>query len=237
MNARSLLKGTRHARRSRAKLCSLPHRAVRFRYPPPLRSRAAIFSIAVLSTGLTTTAYAAQGDILARLRLVSIEPAVTSTGTLSEIGTEVSNDLAPELDFTYMATDHIGMELILGSPRNTVTSNLGELGRVSLLPPTLTVAWHFNPDGFIRPYIGAGLNYTIFYNSNLRAEGHGLSITNHSFGPAFQVGVDIKLSERTFFNLDVKKIYTRTDATLEGAPLGSLKINPWLVGVGIGMRF
>lgn len=238
MKSRSLLGKTRHSRRLRTMHHASPRRITHARRTASAcRVRAAILSAAALTAGLTTNVHAAQGDVLARVRLVSIEPAVSSSGTLSDIGTEVNNALSPELDFTYMATDHIGAELILGSPRNTVTSKLGELGRVSLLPPTVTVAWHFNPDGLIRPYIGAGLNYTVFYNSNLNVAGHGLSIHNHSFGPAFQIGVDVKLTERTFFNVDIKKIYTRTDASLEDTPLGALKIDPWLVGVGIGMRF
>ncbi|MGF6368962.1 outer membrane protein [Paraburkholderia sp. RAU6.4a] len=209
--------------------------AYRCTYSKP--SRVVTPFVTAIIIGLTTTAHADQGDILARFRLVSLEPVAQSTGILNAIGTGVNNTLAPEVDFTYMATNHIGIELILGSPRVSVTSNLGELGRVSLLPPTLTAAWHFNPNGLINPYVGAGINYTLLYNSNLSAGGQKLEITRHSFGPAFQAGVDIRLTARTFFNLDVKKIYTHTDATLGGASLGTLKVNPWLFGVGVGMRF
>lgn len=193
--------------------------------------------VAVLAVAGTTSAQAEQGDILARFRVLSIEPDVSTSGTLSTLGTNVNNSVVPELDFTYMATNNIGVELILGITRHTVTSNLGELGRVSLLPPTLTVAWHFNPQGRIRPYVGAGLNYTLFYNNSLQAGGQGVGISNHSFGPAFQVGVDVQVTKRTFVNVDVKKLFVRTDATLGGAPIGTLKIDPWIIGLGFGVKF
>lgn len=192
---------------------------------------------AVLAVAATTCAQAEQGDILARFRVLSIEPDVSTSGTLSTLGTNVNNSIVPELDFTYMATNNIGVELILGITRHTVTSSLGELGRVSLLPPTLTVAWHFNPQGMIRPYIGAGLNYTLFYNNSLQAGGQGVGINNHSFGPAFQVGVDVQVTKKIFVNADVKKLFVRTDATLGGVPIGTLKIDPWIIGLGFGVKF
>jgi outer membrane protein len=194
-------------------------------------------SVAVVTMAGMTCARADQGDVLARFRVLSIEPDVSTSGTLSTLGTDVNNSVVPELDFTYMATNNIGVELILGITRHTVTSDLGELGRVNLLPPTLTVAWHFNPQGKIRPYFGAGVNYTLFYNSSLQAGGQDVGIRNHSFGPAFQAGVDVQVTKKVFVNADIKKLFIRTDATLDGAPIGTLKINPWILGVGFGVTF
>jgi len=69
-----------------------------------------------------------QGDVLGRVRVISIEPQASSNGTLSAINTGVNNSMVPELDFTYMALDHVGIELILATSRHTVTSNIGKLG-------------------------------------------------------------------------------------------------------------
>lgn len=194
-------------------------------------------AVCLLAACASTSALADQGDIFGRARLISIEPQVSSTDTLSALNSGVNNSLVPELDFTYMALDHVGIELILATSRHTVTSNLGELGSVGVLPPTLLVQYHFNPHGKIRPYVGAGLNYTLFYNEDLHAAGQPVEIGNHSFGGALQAGVDLQVARNLFVNLDLKQLWMRTSATLAGQPLGTLRINPLVVGVGLGMKF
>ncbi|WP_028225165.1 OmpW/AlkL family protein, partial [Paraburkholderia ferrariae] len=136
-----------------------------------------------------------------------------------------------------MATDSIGVELILGTSRNQVTSSIGALGGVGVLPPTLLLQYHFNHAGKVRPYIGAGVNYTLFYNNGLHAGDAPVSIDNHSWGPALQAGIDVDVTKRVFVNADIKKVWMRTGASLNGSSIGTLYIDPLIVGVGVGMRF
>ncbi len=178
-----------------------------------------------------------QGDWLVRLRAISIEPNISNSNTLSSLNVNVNNSIVPEVDFTYMIRDAIGVELILGTSRQQLTSSLGNLGGVGVLPPTLLLQYHFNHAGKIRPYLGAGVNYTYFYNDGLHVGNEGIQIKHSSFGPALQAGVDISLTKRWFFNADVKKIWMRTDATLGDTNLGCLHIDPVVVGVGVGMKF
>ena len=191
----------------------------------------AAFSVAWLP------AQADQGDILARVRAISIQPEVSAGGTLGTLGTGVNNAIVPELDFVYMLRQNIGMELILATSRHQVTSNAGALGGVNVLPPTLLLQYYFNAAGKVRPYVGAGLNYTLFYNNGLHAGDTPVSIKNSSFGPALQAGIDVQVGRYLFVNADIKKIWMRTSASVDGASLGSLKIDPLVVGVGVGMRF
>jgi outer membrane protein len=177
------------------------------------------------------------GDWLVRLRAISIMPQVSSNSTLNVLNAGVNNTIVPELDFTYMATDSIGVELILGTSRNQVTSNIGALGGVGVLPPTLLLQYHFNHAGKVRPYVGAGVNYTLFYNNGLHAGAAPVSIDNHSWGPALQAGIDVDVTKRVFVNADIKKIWMRTGASLNGSSIGTLYIDPLIVGVGVGMRF
>ncbi len=177
------------------------------------------------------------GDVLVRLRAISILPDVRTNNTLSALNVDVNNATVPELDFTYMIRDNIGVELILGTSRHQLTSNLGGLGGVNVLPPTLLLQYHFNHEGRVRPYVGAGVNYTYFYNNGLNAGGQSISIKNHSFGPALQAGVDIQVTKSLFVNADIKKIWMKTDASLGGASLGTLHIDPLVVGIGVGMKF
>jgi outer membrane protein len=193
-----------------------------------------VFSI--LST-TTVTANADQGDILARVRAISIQPDVSAGGALGTLGTGVKNAVVPELDFVHMVRPSIGLELILATSRHQVTSNAGALGGVNVLPPTLLLQYYFNAAGKVRPYVGAGLNYTLFYNNGLHAGDTPVSIKNSSFGPALQIGMDVQVARNLFVNADIKKIWMRTDASAGGASLGSLKIDPLVVGMGVGMRF
>jgi outer membrane protein len=177
------------------------------------------------------------GDILVRLRAISIQPDVSAGGALGTLGVGVNNAIVPELDFTYMFTGQIGMELILATSRHQVTSNIGGLGGVGVLPPTQLLQYNFNHAGRVRPYVGAGLNYTYFYNDKLKAGDTPVSIKRSSFGPALQAGVDVQVAKNLFVNADLKKIWMRTSASADGADLGSLKIDPWVIGVGVGMKF
>ncbi|WP_116140648.1 OmpW/AlkL family protein [Trinickia diaoshuihuensis] len=177
------------------------------------------------------------GDWLVRLRAISIEPAARTTETLSALNVGVNNAIVPELDFTYMIRDYLGVELILATSRHQLTSSLGNLGGVGVLPPTLLLQYHFNHQGRIRPYVGAGINYTLFYNNGLNAGGQSISIDNHSFGPAVQAGVDVQITKRLYVNADIKKIWMKTGASLNGQSLGTLHIDPLVVGVGVGMKF
>ena len=146
-------------------------------------------AIAVIAGLVSASAFAAQGDILARFRVINIAPDVKTSDTLSAVHVDVDNQTVPELDFTYMITNNIGAELILATARHEVTSDLGSLGKINHLPPTLTLQYHFNPEGQIRPYVGAGINYTRFYNNDLGSSVTGkVSVDKNSWGGALQVG-------------------------------------------------
>jgi outer membrane protein len=211
------------------------------------RIKAAVIASCLLGMGLAASQARAEsgdemngihaGDVLVRLRAISIIPNVSTNNTLSALNVNVNNATVPELDLTYMIRDYLGVELILGTSRHQLTSSLGNLGGVNVLPPTLLLQYHFNHQGRIRPYLGAGVNYTYFYNNGLNVNGQPISITNHSFGPAVQAGVDVQITKSLFVNADIKKIWMRTDASLGGASLGRLDIDPVVVGLGVGMRF
>ena len=188
--------------------------------------------LALASSASTASfAQAADGNWMARVRVIDIHP---STHSSPLAGVDVNSQVVPELDFTYFFSKNIGAELILGTARHKVTLNGANLGKVNHLPPTLTLQWHFAPDSKIRPYVGAGVNYTHFYNVDLA----GLDIDRNSFGGALQAGVDIAVSDNGYINLDVKKVYISTKVkTTAGAYVTDLDINPVILGVGYGWRF
>ncbi|GEO85417.1 MULTISPECIES: OmpW/AlkL family protein [Alphaproteobacteria] len=153
-----------------------------------------------------------------------------------------SDTVIPELDITYYFTDNIAAELILGTTYANVwgegsVAGLGKIGRTWILPPTLTLQYHFTDFGAFKPYVGAGLNYTIFYNED-GANAADLNIDN-AFGAALQVGFDYMVDEHWGVNFDVKKIFLEPDFTANvGADVsGKAKLSPWLVGAGVTYRF
>jgi outer membrane protein len=205
--------------------------------------------------GLAAPACAEKGDILVRLRGILVAPNESSGGITPTFPAEkvkVSNSFMPELDFTYMATSHIGAELILAttkhhaSGKTGTTGSIGRLASTWVLPPTLTLQYHFMPDGAIRPYVGSGINYTIFYSEKASA---GLKAAvgpttvgmKDSVGYALQAGVDVPLTKRTFMNFDIKYLDINTTAVLATTAIGTQRVrvhlDPIVVGMGFGMKF
>ncbi|MBO9195732.1 OmpW family protein [Rhizobium sp. 16-449-1b] len=154
-----------------------------------------------------------------------------------------SDTVVPEFDVTYFFTDNIAAELILGTTFANVTGegsidSLGKVGKTWLLPPTVTLQYHFNDFGNFKPYVGAGLNYTIFYNEKGKSA-QSLDIDN-TFGVALQAGFDYMFDEHWGLNVDVKKIFLRPDFNVNvgGADMtGKAKLDPWLIGAGVTYRF
>lgn len=154
-----------------------------------------------------------------------------------------SDTVVPELDISYYFTDNIAAELILGTTYANVNGEgsidgLGTIGKVWLLPPTLTLQYHFTDFGAFKPYVGAGVNYSIFYNQDAKSADR-LDVKN-TFGGALQVGFDYMIDQHWGVNFDVKKIFLepKYDVTVGGTQMhGKAKLNPWLIGTGLTYRF
>lgn len=167
-----------------------------------------------------------------------------SVDGISGSGLSSSDTVTPELDFSYYFTDNIAAELILGTTYSNVSgtgsiAGLGKLGKAWFLPPTLTLQYHFTDFGAFKPYVGAGINYTMFYNQSATGAATDLDIKN-TLGGALQVGFDYMLDQHWGVNFDVKKLYLRPDfeATVGGNRVkGSAKLDPWLIGAGVTYRF
>lgn len=176
-----------------------------------------------------------------RLRGVSVQPYEKSTVGGENSDVNISNALIPELDFTYFFNKNFAAELILGTSKHDVKVGNDEvsLGSVRLLPPTVTLQYHFYPTKSLKPYVGAGLNYTIFYDVE-NGDTLGMEYKNN-VGFALQGGVDYFVNDKFFLNVDIKKLYLKTDVDVDlGLPAtvpAEVKINPLLIGFGVGMKF
>lgn len=172
----------------------------------------------------------------ARFRVISVIP--SPGDDIAGADVDISTAFVPELDFTYFFTKNIAAELILATTKHDVEIDGGaDLGHVWLLPPTLNLQYHFYAGDF-KPYVGAGVNYTIFYGEK---SGDVVDMDyENSFGFSFQAGVDYNLNDSWFLNLDVKQILLSTDVKVDtGADVlpVDVDINPLVVGLGIGKKF
>ena len=176
--------------------------------------------------------YPQDGKWMVRARAVHLDSANKDSTPLD---LSVNNKMIPELDISYFFTPNFAAELILTYPqKHDVRAGGAEIGSLKHLPPTLLAQYHFTNLGAFKPYVGAGINYTRFSSVKLPA---GVDIDRNSFGAALQVGVDIPLQKNLYLNLDVKKVFIKTDVSLAGAKIGTFKVDPVLVGVGLGWRF
>lgn len=207
---------------------------------------AALLGAAAMTfSAIAAPAMAAEGEKdspwLVRVRGLAVVP--DEGADVNPLGgtVEIDEDYVPEVDISYFFTDNIAAELILATTRHDVTwkgAGSLDLGKVSLLPPTLTLQYHFLPKETYRPYVGAGVNYTVFFNEDAPGGAITSADYDNAFGWALQAGMDIDLGNKWVANIDVKKIFLNTDVSLNGgAVTADVDIDPWLFGLGVGYRF
>ena len=174
--------------------------------------------------------YPQDGKWMVRARAVHLDSANKDSTPLD---LSVNNKMIPELDISYFFTPNFAAELILTYPqKHDVRAGGAEIGSLKHLPPTLLAQYHFTNLGAFKPYVGAGINYTRF--SSVDILGGALNVKKNSFGPALQVGFDYALDKNWSINFDVKKVYIDTNVS---GGIGKFKVDPLLVGVGLGYRF
>lgn len=186
------------------------------------------------------------GTFMLRGRIIGVLPQNNSS-SIQAVGGHVTatDQVAPELDLSYFFTDNIAVELIAATTRHEVAGESTKLGKIDVgsvwvLPPTLTVQYHFMPHLAFSPYIGAGINATFFYNAKSAAPIVNRVSFEDNVGAAVEAGFDYNFSGHWFANVDVKQIFLSTEAHLQ-TPLGPVTaktdLDPLVVGVGIGYRF
>lgn len=191
---------------------------------------------------------------MVRFRALAVIPDDKSSMSLNGAGfagqnLAVSNSLVPEVDITYFFTKNFAVEVIAGVTPHSIKAKgplaglgVGKVGSSTLLPPTITAQYHFYLTDSIKPYIGAGINYTFFLDEKAKGVFTGFDVKN-TWGFALQGGVDIMLDKNWGINLDVKKLFLEpkyrayTPALGGVVATGKAKLNPWLIGAGVTYKF
>jgi outer membrane protein len=212
-----------------------------------------IATAALLAAVAAAPAYAAAGDKIVRVRGIVVAPTETAGKVLPTFPTgsvSVNNSVTPEVDFTYFVSDSVAFELIAATTKHSASgtgaiAGVGKVASMWVLPPTLTLQYHFAPKDQISPYVGAGVNYTLFYNEKATpalntAIGATKVSTKSSFGYTLQAGVDFPIGKNMVFNIDVKYIDIDTTVKLTTGALVNrvnVSLDPVVAGVGIGWKF
>lgn len=186
------------------------------------------------------------GDFMIGASVIGVLP--MSGGSVDAIGgtPHASDAWTGQLDLTYFVTQNFSLNLIAATTRHDIEvrdSAIGtvDLGRVWALPPTLTFQYHPLPSSQFSPYLGAGVNWTMFYSEGGSRNPAVTDVdVRNAFGFALNVGMDIELAPNWLMNIDVKKLFLRPDVAVDTA-LGRVNatadLDPWIVGVGVRYRF
>jgi outer membrane protein len=175
------------------------------------------------------------GDFIWRVGVHNVRP---KSGNHDVVNVDTGASLT--FNGTYMLASHFGVELLAAMPfaHDINLNGGGKVAETKHLPPTLSLQYHFNPNGSWRPYAGAGLNYTLFFHEKTVGALSGADLElDPSWGLAAQFGLDVDLGSDWFVNADARWFDIDSDASLNGASLGSVEIDPYAFGLSIGRRF
>ncbi|QTC92201.1 OmpW/AlkL family protein [Brevundimonas goettingensis] len=164
----------------------------------------------------------------------------TANGADSGLHVDVGDSVMPTLGFTYFLTDHWAVEGILGTTKHEIRAQGGTtdvaVHETWVLPPVVTLQYRPLTGGRVSPYVGAGINYMLFYGGD---DENGFKVhLKDGFGYAAQVGADVGLKGPWSLNLDVKKVWFNTDARInDGALKSDVDLDPWVISAGVSRRF
>ncbi|CAN5591104.1 outer membrane beta-barrel protein [soil metagenome] len=168
------------------------------------------------------------------------DPILTAAGAKSGLSAKVGDDVMPTVGLSYFLTDKVAIEVIAGTTQHTIRA-VGPgvdavVHKTWVLPPVVSVQYHPYPTARFSPYVGAGLNYMLFYSGK---DKNGFKVKlDDGFGYALQAGADVALTGRYSLNVDVKKVWFETDASINGGALKSkVNLDPWVLSAGVGYKF
>jgi len=203
------------------------------------------------------------GDIILRAGAITVDPHESSSDIwVGALGTDVAgtkatldSDTQLGLNFAYMVTDHVGVELLAATPFShdvgvkgmpgAFAGLNGKLGELKHLPPTLSVVYYpLDANSAFQPYVGAGINYTWFFDTELSSEAEdkgfsGLDLDD-SWGLAAQVGMDYMLTDNVMVNAQVRyiDIDTQGSTSFGGREVEvDVDVDPFVYMIGLGYKF
>ena len=229
--------------------------------------RTTLFATSLLALAIAAPSVQAHqaGDIIVRAGAVTVQTHESTSGVKGDRGivaganlggkVAINNDTQLGLNFAYMVTDHWGVELLAATPfshdvkikgTGAPTVADGKLASFKHLPPTLSAVYYpLDSKSAFQPYVGAGINYTTFFDESVSSDAKARGFTSlnikDSWGLAAQVGADYMLTDNIMINGQIRYIDIDTTAYASHATLGRAKVNvdvkPWVYMLGLGYKF
>lgn len=176
-----------------------------------------------------------KGDLMVRVGAAMVQPDVSTDAGLTPLQLDVDDNTQLGLTATYMLSPKFGVQLLAATPfKHDITSAGAKVGETKHLPPTVTAQFYPLDHATVQPYIGAGLNYTFFFEDDTIL---GDTKLTDSVGLALEAGVDIKVSENVYVNAAVWKIDINTDIEVNGAKAGEVELDPLAAMIAVGFKF
>jgi outer membrane protein len=242
-----------------------------------------LLTIALLST-ISTAAFANQaGDILVRGGITNVNPdsqqaTIYAAGNQTvdlgagAITASVDDNSQLGLNFVYFYDSNWAIELLAATPfKHDIMVDTGagvtKLGETKHLPPTLSVLYYFDTNSAFKPYVGVGINYTVFFEDSfipaltgsnsptIVSISDGTTTTpvgapldagdlnlDNSWGLSAQVGIDYQIDENWSINVSARYIDIDTKASftaVDGAVPGhvSVDVDPMVYSLMLGYKF
>lgn len=196
------------------------------------------------------------GDFLVRGGATMVDPDsgksdVYLDGANSGLEVSVDDNTQLGLNFVYFYTDNIAVELLAATPfTHDINIHIPEAGSTKLaetsqLPPTLSALYYFNTQSSFKPYVGAGINYTIFFDESFQSDFKDAGFSDleldDSFGYALQVGADYHIDDKWHINASARYISINTDANFKVAETvdgkADVDIDPMVFSIMLGYKF
>lgn len=197
-------------------------------------------ALAIAMTGTMATPALAEADLYTHgswnfgVGVINVNPK-SDNGSLAGTAASVNDDTQLSLTAEYFIRDNLGIELLAASPfSHDIALGGSNIGSTKHLPPTLSLVYHVPTKGKVTPFVGLGLNYTLFFDEQTDL---GKLDLDNSFGLAASLGADWQISDRGALRFNVRYMDIETDAKLDGAHIGTAEIDSITVGVSYIHRF
>lgn len=194
---------------------------------------------AALAMGAAPALAQSAGDWTVGLGLHNVQPK-SGNGLLAGAESDVGSDARPTITVEYFIRDNIGIEVLAALPfkHDVSLAGMGRVGEVQHLPPVISLQYHFTNDGKITPFVGAGLNYTVFFKEKTTGAlaGNELELED-SLGLALHAGLDYQITERSALRADIRWMDIDSEVKLNGTTIGEVEIDPVVLGVAFVRKF
>lgn len=160
-------------------------------------------------------------------------------GTLAGMRTTIDSDTRPSASIEYFFTANWSIEALAAVPfKHDVKLDGSQAARTKYLPPVVGVNYHFLPQHEVSPFLGVGINYTHFFDTNGRGvlEGANVRIRN-TWNPAAHAGLDFHLPSHWLLTADVRWLRLEPTVRVNGAIVGKARTDPLIYAISAGYRF